>query len=70
MKTFQLVPANGRKSFYGKARVIETDKEIQLLSYDTIVAQIDKESREFTINGKYSNTTSSHIKAFREFYSV
>lgn len=70
MKTFELTPQNGRKSFYGKAKVIETDKEIQLQSYDTIVAQIDKESKRFTVNGKYSLTTNTHIKSFRKFYSV
>lgn len=70
MKTFELTPTNGRKSFGGKARVIETDNEIQLLSYDTIVAQIDKETNQFSINGEYSLTTNTHIKSFREFYSV
>lgn len=70
MRTFELQPTNGRKSFGGKATVIETDKEIQLQSYDTIVAQIDKATNEFTLNGKYSMTTNTHIKSFREFYSV
>jgi len=70
MRTFELKPQNGRKSFGGKAKVIETDDKIQLKSYDTIVAQIDKQTNELTVNGKYSMTTNTHIKSFREFYSV
>lgn len=70
MRTFELQPTNGRKSFGGKAKVIETDDKIELKSYNTIVAQIDKQSNEFTVNGKYSLTTNTHIKSFREFYSV
>ena len=70
MKKFDLPTLNGRKPFYGKAKVIETDNEIQLKSYDTIVAQIDKESKEFTVNGKYSLTTNTYIKSFKEFYSI
>ena len=70
LKTFELVPVDGRKSFYGKARVIVggTDK-FYLLSYDTIVAMIH--------NGKYtrlwdgnSATTTRHIKAFKNYYNI
>lgn len=68
MRVFELQPTNGRKSFGGKAKVIETDDKIELKSYDTIVAQII--NGEFTVNGKYSLTTNTHIKSFREFYSV
>ncbi len=53
MQTFELKPINGRKSFGGKARVIIENNKAKLLSYDTIVA-------EFTINGKYSQTTNTH----------
>lgn len=67
-KIFELTPTNGRKSFYGKAKVIESDNKIELQSYDTIVAQII--DGVFTVNGKYSLTTNTHIKSFRNFYSV
>lgn len=70
MKTFELIPTNGRKSFGGKARVIEQDGFAKLLSYDTIVAQINLETKEYTQNGKYSMTTSSHINSFKQFYGV
>lgn len=37
---------DGRKSFYGKAKVIEDDKRISLKSYNTIVCYIDKQSKK------------------------
>lgn len=62
---------DSRKSFYGKAHVIEFDNGIkQLQSYDTIVGEIR--------NGKYyqlwdgkSQTTTRHIKEFiKQFAEV
>ena len=57
---------DARKSFYGKAKVLELDNGTkQLLSYDTIVGEIR--------NGKYiqlwegkSQTTTRHIKEFKK----
>ena len=64
MKTiYDLMPMyDSRKSFYGKAKVIEMENEIVLQSYDTFVASI-KEGKVI-INGFYSNTTLRHIKEF------
>ena len=64
MKTiYDLIPMyDSRKSFYGKAKVIEMENEIVLQSYDTFVASI-KEGKVI-INGFYSNTTLRHIKEF------
>ena len=65
MKTiYDLTPVyDARKSFYGKAKVIEMESgEIILQSYDTFVASI-KEGKVI-INGFYSNTTLRHIKEF------
>lgn len=62
-KIYDLMPMyDSRKSFYGKAKVIEMENEIVLQSYDTFVASI-KEGK-VTINGFYSNTTLRHIKEF------
>jgi type IV secretory pathway VirD2 relaxase len=63
---------DNRKSFYGKARVISTLRYDKLQSYDTIVAIYDKEletleilpNRIYAPKGKYSNTTSRHIREF------
>ena len=71
MKIFELIPTNGRKSFYGKAKAIETDDgEKILLSYNTQVLKIDKNGELLKLwNGK-SNTTTAHVKAFCDFYGV
>jgi hypothetical protein len=70
MKTFELKPVNGRKSFGGKVRVIIENEKAKLLSYDTIVAEYCLKSNKFVINGKYSATTNTHIKAFKNFYGI
>lgn len=70
MKTFELVPTNGRKSFYGKAIVKETDHFIILESYGTEVAGYNKEDRvlEVTDNEDHLTlTTLSHIRSFQEY---
>lgn len=67
---FNLVPTNSRKSFGNKAKVIVENGIAELLSYDTIVATYDLNSGLYVQNGEYSLTTNSHIKAFKQFYSV
>lgn len=69
MKTFELVPTNGRKSFYGKAIVKETDNFIVLESYGTEVAGYNKEDKvlEVTKNEEWlTATTLHHIRSFQE----
>jgi hypothetical protein len=59
-----------RKSFYGKARVSENImsdwKEIDLYSYDTLVAKIIETEKDtkYIYYGKYSQTTTRHQKEF------
>lgn len=62
---------DSRASFYGKAKVIDFGTKLSLISYNTEVAVYDKETRELEIkaseyseNGKYSQTTSRHIREF------
>lgn len=64
MKTeYNLEPRyDSRKSFYGKAVVVEEDGAKKLFSYDTLVAQI--EAGEAEVFGTYSQTTLRHIKDF------
>ena len=63
MQTYNLESKHdGRKSFYGKARVTETDDTKVLTSYQTEVAKIS--NGKATINGTYSDTTLRHIKEF------
>lgn len=68
MKTFQLTPTNGRKSFYGKAAVVQNDNISVLMSYNTEVAQYDHNTNIMTVNGYYSTTTATHINAFLNYY--
>lgn len=55
---------DGRKSFYGKAQLIESDETIDLQSYDTIVATYYKNKNKLVLHGKYSQTTTRHQKEF------
>jgi hypothetical protein len=55
---------DSRKSFYGKAEVIDyIDGTKQLKSYNTIVAEISREGKA-EVFGTYSPTTLRHIKEF------
>lgn len=70
MRTFELNPMNGRKSFYGKAKVIERDNgDIELQSYDTIVARIRNGKFERLWSG-YSATTMNHINSFIDTFGI
>lgn len=61
---------DGALSFYGKAILIETDDEIKLQSYDTIVCVFDKTYNSVKIKGYYSMTTGRHIRSFLAYLGV
>ena len=52
------------KSFYGKAKVIEIENDVFLMSYDTIVAFFNRDTKIAKVIGTYSATTLRHIKEF------
>lgn len=58
---------DARKSFYGKAKVIEYNGTYYLLSYSTIVGMI--EDGHFISFGKWSQTTTRHQKEFQRQYA-
>ena len=62
---YEVIPHNGRKSFYGKAIVTEYNGNKVLTSYSTDVAMIDREGRFTKLWGGYSATTMNHINSFR-----
>ena len=67
---FELKPTNNRKSFYGKAFVIEQDNgDIELKSYETIVGRIRNGSFERLWSG-YSATTMNHINSFVDTFGI
>ena len=67
-RMYNLQPNDGRKSFYGKATVIENYDGIILVSYQTIVCGIDNDRKFYRFWGGYSATTMRHINAFLEAY--
>lgn len=69
VEVFELSPRyDARKSFYGKAQVINYGNGyMELKSYDTIVSRVDNGKVEHF--GKYSQTTSRHQKEFERQFS-
>lgn len=66
MKIYELEPRfDARKSFYGKAHVIDHENgTFELQSYDTIVSRcVNGKVEEL---GNWSNTTTRHQKEFRK----
>lgn len=56
---------NHQKSFYGKAKTREYQDRIYLISYNTVVAYIDK--THYVLHrlwGGYSKTTMIHVNEF------
>lgn len=59
------------KSFYGKAKIIETDNgEKVLQSYNTFVCRITAAGRFVRMWGGYSVTTMRHVNSFLSFYGM
>lgn len=65
IKIMELCPYyDSAQSFYGKAKVIEIENDVFLLSYETIVAFYNRETKIAEIVDTYSATTLRHIKEF------
>lgn len=65
MSIMELCPYyDSAKSFYGKAKVIEIENDVFLMSYDTIVAFFNRDTKVAKVIGTYSATTLKHIKEF------
>lgn len=73
MKIYNL-PVMGHeraKSFYGKAKIIETENgEKVLQSYNTFVCRITAAGRFVRMWGGYSATTMRHVNSFLSFYDM
>ena len=72
IKCLELRPIDGRKSFYGKARIIYPGYGYtSLVSYDTTVCSIDMNTAKFIRHWDgYSVTTMRHINAYRDRYNL
>jgi hypothetical protein len=66
IKVYDLVPTNGRKSFYGKAKVKQlVDGSEVMQSYETdILCRRDGYMYLLCEEGELTTTTCSHIKSF------
>lgn len=65
MKEFELVPTNGRKSFYGKARVIIDDAGNETLtSYGTRIITRTASGDMLRLYDGWTATTGNHINSF------
>ena len=68
MKIFDLPCFDARKSFYGKAKIKESDNnEKILLSYNTEVAKITESGEVVRLWDGISQTTSRHFNSFLIF---
>lgn len=70
VKVFDLVPTDGHKSFYGKARCIVDDGDEFLKSYETIVACVDKHGNLHRYWNGYSATTARHLNSFLDYCGI
>lgn len=62
---YEIIPQNGRKSFYVKAIVTEENGNKILTSYTTDVARIDAQGHFARLWNGYSATTMNHVNSFR-----
>lgn len=72
VKSLELRPIDGRKSFYGKAKVVYVNEScFYLVSYDTTVCSLFPHTMQFVRwwDG-YSSTTLRHVNAFRQKYGL
>ena len=60
---------DGRKSFYGKAHIVEKDDGVYLLSYSTYVGRIVGGVFQRLWDG-YSATTMRHVNNFLEEFGL
>lgn len=61
---YELTPTNGRKSFYGKAKVVVKNGWRYLRSYETIMGGIDPNGTMHRYSDYHTMTTGSHVKSF------
>ena len=66
----ELMPTSSRKSFYGRALVLEgKDSTRWLQSYDTVMCSVDRGGHVRRHSDCRSNTTDRHVKAFLETFA-
>lgn len=61
------LPATSQKSYYGKAKIIRSEKARYLLSYDTIICRLSFGGEFRKLWDGWSATTAKHINDFMKF---
>lgn len=61
---YELIPTNGRKSFYGKAKVVIDGGAKTLYGYDTPVIRREADGTLTRLYDGWTATTGAHIKSF------
>lgn len=69
-RVFDLPCFDGRKSFYGKAKVIECKEGQYLQSYNTLVCFMSYDGKFNRLWDGYSVTTIRHINSFMRFIGL
>lgn len=65
MRVYELIPTNGRKSFYGKAKVKVSDNGNETLySYDTPIVTRTPRGQLIKLWNGWTCTTGNHIRSF------
>ena len=65
MKMYELIPTNGRKSFYGKAVVHQENNRTETLySYNTAIIKRLPDGTLQRLYDGWTQTTGNHIKSF------
>ena len=73
---YELMPTNGRKSFYGKAKVKVYDDGTKVLqSYNTDMMKITPDGKKIRLTDVWSMTSGNHIASFaginkKEFFNL
>lgn len=71
MRIYELIPTDGRKSFYGKAVVVVEDNGTETLySYGTPIVKRLVSGELVKMWEGYSATTMRHINAFIEMFGI
>lgn len=64
---YDLLPLNGQKSFYGKAKIhLEENGDKTLYSYNTKILTIKASGEKIRFYAGWTQTTGKHIKAFAD----
>lgn len=65
IKTYELIPTNSQKSYYGKAIVaVQNDGSEVLYSYNTPIVKRTVQGNLIRLWSGWSATTGKHIKSF------